>query len=99
MGKSKWITVQMFLSSGQEPAVYEVEFHTVDSALRCSCPGFGVRKTCKHVRDVQAVMDANGGDLPLRMFRQVSREQARELAQDPSRMREIAVRHGEIKVV
>jgi hypothetical protein len=97
---SGWMTVQMFLSSSSKhPAVFEVEFHTVDSALRCSCPGWRARQTCKHTAEVQEILDANGGDLPLTMLRQVTREQVREAEKDLKKFREIVLRHGQVKVI
>ncbi len=99
MSDSKWRLLQVFLSSGKEPAVFEVEFHTVEGSLRCTCPGFRVRKRCVHVDDVQAVLDVNGGEYPLELDRSVTREQVRAAERSERAQRDLILRHGKTRSV
>lgn len=99
MSDSRWRLIQIFLSRGNEPAVFEVEFHSVEGALRCTCPGFKVRKKCAHVRNVQEVLDENDGEYVLALDRSVTREQVRAAEKTSSGQRSLIVKAGTPKVL
>ena len=39
-------------SASQHGVLYEIRRSATDGQLRCSCPGFQYRRTCKHVIDM-----------------------------------------------
>lgn len=41
--------------------VHEVSVTPVEHSLTCTCPGFGHRKTCKHIAYVRDHLDEHGG--------------------------------------
>lgn len=96
--ESNWRTVQAYLSTGSEPAIFEVDFHTVEGTVRCSCPGFRVRKRCKHAAEVSDVIEQNNGEYPLELARTVTREQEREALRDARTWRTLVLRHAQPRV-
>ena len=91
-----WQTTQLFLS---ENGVHEVEINMSSHDLRCTCPGFGGRKACKHTRFVKQRMNENGGVYPTEISTRASKIDALMASQDPVAFRQLLINYGKIEVV
>ena len=68
-----WMITQIFLS---DTGVHEVHVNNNSHKLRCNCPGFETRASCKHTRFVQTKMDKNGGIYPVEVSNRVDKDQS-----------------------
>ena len=91
-----WMITQIFLS---ETGVHEVDVHHSSHKLRCNCPGYETRNTCKHTRFVKNRMDANGGVYPVEISSRVDRDQSIMASEDPVAFRDLLVNYGKIEIV
>jgi hypothetical protein len=57
-----WVPLQLFMAAkGNEPRIFEVSFRPIARELRCDCPGFALRRKCRHAGYVQSCIDMSGG--------------------------------------
>lgn len=91
-----WQITQIFLS---DTGVHEVHVEGHTHKLRCNCPGFNERGTCKHTRFVKERMDLNGGIYPVEISSKISREDSLEASYDPIAFREILINYGKIEAI
>lgn len=93
--------VRVFLSRN-EPVTFEVYADVSSSLLEyaCTCPGFGVRRTCKHVEHVKA-MDTEAGHAAvlLEADHRIDPEEALEALADPVMFRAWVLRWGRVAVL
>jgi hypothetical protein len=91
--------VQVFLSQAQTPGpgIYEVSTDN-DGNLSCTCPGFKGRKTCKHIKYVQAKIDNNNGSYPLEISSRATEEEAMEAKTSAEAFRDFIIKYGKIEV-
>jgi hypothetical protein len=66
-----WVPLQLFMAaSGDEPRVFEVSFQPRPPGddrpreLRCTCPGWNLRRVCRHITYVRWVIKTTGGYTP-----------------------------------
>ncbi len=97
---AEWRVIQLFLPSHDSPlAVYEVEMEAATRRLRCNCPTYGMRQTCKHERLVRTRMKNNGGQYPLNLHVNASAHNSSELFKDRERFREFIIKYGQVEVL
>lgn len=92
---STWQVTQIFLS---ETGVCEVEINFDSLKLRCSCPGFSSRRSCKHARFVDKRMKENDGVYPTEISSKAKMESAMAI-HDPEAFRKLLINYGKIEVV
>ncbi len=93
---NNWQVSQLFLS---DTGVHEVEIDTDSLKLRCNCPGFGRRSSCKHIRFVRERMDRNGGIYSTHISTKAPVEEANIAVQSPEAFRKLLINYGKIEVV
>jgi hypothetical protein len=61
-----WRLLQLFMSQGAEPKVFEVSFlpGSQPRRFRCTCPGYRLRARCRHVAYIAAEVVDHGGYTP-----------------------------------
>jgi hypothetical protein len=93
-----WRILQVFLSSRQ-PAIYEVELNLDSQEVRCSCPTYKGRKSCRHLKFVKARMDGNDGNYPLMVHETAEAESIEDVMSTPDKFREFVVKYGKVEVI
>lgn len=91
-----WMITQIFLS---DTGVHEVHVNNLSHKLRCNCPGFETRATCKHARFVQTRMDKNGGIYPVEISNRVDRDTSIMASEDPVAFRKLLISYGKIEAL
>jgi len=91
-----WMITQIFLS---DTGVHEVHVNNNTHKLRCNCPGFETRVSCKHTRFVQTKMDKNGGIYPVEVSSRVDKDQSLMASEDPIAFRELLINYGKIEAL
>lgn len=94
----EWRLVQVFLAS-KLAAVFEVEMHLGNTSLRCTCPGFLRRRTCKHVGFVEERIDRTRGTYPMEVTRQVTPDDARKAEYSAETFRDFVLHFGKVEVL
>jgi hypothetical protein len=91
--------VQVFLSQTNTPGpgIYEVSASDTGT-LYCTCPGYKGRKTCKHVKFVQARIDGNNGHYPLEISSRATQDDATKAKRSNENFREFVIKFGKIEV-
>lgn len=92
----RWRTVQVFLSP-KGSGIFEVELTTDGTSVRCNCPTYKSRQTCRHVKFVLSKME--GGTYPITVHSSARDEDISEFAEDPAAFRRFIVKYGKIEVV
>lgn len=92
--------VQVFLSQAQRPgpSIFEVSSDSDTDSIRCTCPGFVGRSTCKHVRFVKSRMDNNDGTYPLEISKRATKEDIKKAQQSDEDFRKFVIKFGKIEV-
>lgn len=93
-----WRTLQVFLSPDR-PAIYEVDLALGTTNVRCSCPTFKGRKSCRHSKFVKARMDGNDGHYPLMVHESAEGENITEVMATQESFREFIVKYGRVEVL
>lgn len=94
---SDWQTTQVFLS---DTGVHEVEISLVSGRLRCNCPGYSSRSSCKHARFVDNRMNENGGVYPVEISNSAKAEYFGQKAlENPEEFRKYLYRYGRVEVI
>jgi hypothetical protein len=89
--------LQFFLGSNSgNPGVYEVSSDMDTGNLFCTCPGFGGRGICKHVKLVKHRMEENGGTYPMRVLSDATEADKEHAESSPEAFRTFVSRFGEI---
>lgn len=96
MTDSGWRTVQFFVSVN---GVFEADVHMETSELRCNCPAFETRRSCRHTRWVKMQMGANGGHFPLQVSAKAKSEEAKAARATYESMRNFVLKYGKIEVL
>jgi hypothetical protein len=91
--------VQVFLSQSQTPGpgIFEVNANGVGT-LSCTCPGYNVRKSCKHTKFVQNRIDNNNGSYPLEISSRATKEDALKAKESNDEFRDFVIKFGKIEV-
>lgn len=89
----EWMITQIFLS---DTGVHEVYINGSNHRLKCDCPGYMMRSTCKHVNHVKEKMNINGGVYPTEISNKISREESMYATSDPKAFREVLINYGKI---
>lgn len=92
--------IQVFLSSKagmSGPAIFEVSGDE-DQNFVCTCPGYKVKKTCRHVRFVKEKIKVNNGIYPLQVSPEVPESEIRQALKSSDKFREFLLKHGKIEV-
>lgn len=92
-----WRLAQIFLS--KKPAVFEVEIHIPDAALRCTCPGFTRFKRCKHTDWVAERIDRENQTYAFETWQNVTPEDAEWASQSPENYRRLVIDHAKVQVL
>ena len=93
---SDWQTTQVFLS---DTGVHEVEISLVSGRLRCNCPGYSSRSSCKHARFVDNRMNQNNGVYPVEVSKEAPSEAGANAHTDPEAFRKFLYRYGRVEVI
>lgn len=93
-----WRTVQLFLSPRQ-PAIYEVQINLDEEGIRCTCPTYKGKKTCRHSKFVHARMESNEGHYPLMVREEAEGEDISEVMATSESFRQFVVKYGKIEVL
>jgi hypothetical protein len=92
--------LQVFLSTSSTnpgPGIFEV-YGDEEQNLKCSCPGFNVKGTCKHTKYVNLRIDENDGVYPVEISTKASVAEAELAKNDPDKFREFLIKYGKIEV-
>lgn len=96
MTKAEWRTVQFFLSAR---GVFEVEIDLESDSVRCTCPGFEARSSCKHTRKVVSRARDNGGVYPLQVSSRATNNETKDANESTEAFRDFVVKYGKIEVI
>ncbi len=91
-----WQVSQLFLS---DTGVHEVDIETSSLKLRCNCPGFRNRSSCKHIRFVKERMAENDGVYPTQISTKAPVHEANLAVKSPEGFRQLLINYGKIEVV
>lgn len=92
--------IQVFLSSkagASGPGIFEVSGDE-NQNFRCTCPGYAVRRTCRHVRFIKDKIKLNGGIYPLQLNPDVPESEVNQALKSSEEFREFLLKHGKIEV-
>lgn len=92
--------IQVFLSDSlgnPGPGIFEVSGDD-EGAFMCTCPGYKVRETCKHIRVVKTRIENNGGKYPLELSTKATTEEASEAMRSNEDFRKFILKYGKIEV-
>jgi hypothetical protein len=94
---SAWRTVQQFISA-QGAGIFEVEVETDTKDVRCTCPVFSKKGSCKHIQFVNDKIKYTG-HYSIMVPNEVPEEMAVEASTDPAKFREFVVKYAKIEVL
>ena len=91
--------IQVFLSRAGSlgPGIFEVSGDD-NFNFKCTCPGYTVRETCRHIRFVKARLESNNGKYPLEVPPSVSQDDIVKAMSSSETFREFLLKHGKIEV-
>lgn len=92
--------VQVFLPQNNVPGpgIYEVSVNGAD-AIKCTCPGFSGRATCKHVKFVKARVETNNGTYPLEISSRATPDDAERAQRSSKDFRDFIIKFGKVEVL
>lgn len=95
-----WRIAQVFLSSNTAAlGIFEVYISGDGCTVRCTCPGYEARSTCKHVDHVNKVLADNDGEYPIEMTGGPDLSDLDFDSMSDEDFRNLVVRHGVIEVL
>ena len=94
---SAWRTVQQFISA-QGAGIFEVEVETETKDVRCTCPVFFKKDSCKHIQFVNEKIKYTG-HYSILVPNETSEELAIEANTDAKKFREFVVKYAKIEVL
>lgn len=92
--------IQVFLSSKagiSGPGIFEVSGDKEQNFV-CTCPGYKVKKICRHVRFVKDKIKLNNGMYPLEVNPDVPEAEIKKALSSSETFREFMLKHGKIEV-
>ncbi len=92
--------IQVFLSSKagtSGPGIFEVSGDE-DQNFTCTCPGYKVKRTCRHIRFVKDRIKVNGGTYPIPVNPDVPESEIKKALSSSEQFREFLLKHGKIEV-
>ena len=92
--------IQVFLSSKaglSGPGIFEVSGDE-DQNFVCTCPGYKVKRACRHTRFVKDKIKANNGIYPLQVNPDVPESEIKKALASSETFREFLLKHGKIEV-
>lgn len=95
--QTPWRTVQQFISH-QGVGIFEVEVNTDTTEVRCNCPVYLKRGSCKHSMFVNMRIKQTG-HYSILIPTEVPEELAIEANETPEKFREFIVKYGKIEVL
>jgi hypothetical protein len=94
---SAWRTVQQFISA-QGAGIFEVEVETDTKDIRCTCPVFSKKGSCKHIQFVNDKIKYTG-HYSIMVPNEVPEEMALDANTDAAKFREFVVKYAKIEVL
>ena len=94
---SAWRTVQQFISA-QGAGIFEVEVETETKDVRCSCPVYFKKGSCKHIQFVNEKIKYTG-HYSIMVPNSIPEEVALEANVDADKFREFVVKYAKIEVL
>ena len=94
---SAWRTVQQFISA-QGMGVFEVEVETDTKDIRCTCPVFEKRGSCKHIQFVNDKIK-HTGHYSIMVSNEIPETMAIEANVDAEKFREFVVKYAKIEIL
>ena len=94
---SAWRTVQQFISA-QGMGIFEVEVETDTKDIRCTCPVFDKRGSCKHIQFVNDKIKYTG-HYSIMVPNEIPEEVALEANIDAEKFRKFVVKYAKIEVL
>jgi hypothetical protein len=94
---SAWRTVQQFISA-QGMGIFEVEVETDTKDVRCTCPVFDKRGSCKHIQFVNDKIKYTG-HYSIMVPNSIPEAVALEANVDAEKFREFVVKYAKIEVL
>ena len=92
---NQWMTVQQFISVH---GVFEVDLDTDNKQVRCNCPVWVKKRSCKHSSFVEHKIKSQG-HYSISVPVGVPEEWAIEASEDPDKFREFVVNYATIEVL
>ena len=92
--------LQVFLSYQSDypgPSIFEVSSDQYKNLL-CNCPGFKVKKSCKHVALVESRISKNNGVYQFDFSERVTAAELREAMKSQETFRALVIKFGKIEV-
>lgn len=87
--------IQIFLGKSEDKAqVYEVYLRISADTFHCTCPGYKLRRYCKHTAWVEAQVEAQGGYIAAVMV--PNAEMTHEVFHDPVAFRQWLYDNGRV---
>lgn len=94
-GNPEFRLIQIFLGKSEDEArVYEVYLHISTDTFRCTCPGFKLRRCCKHTLWVERQVEEQGGYIAAVMVSHA--EMTRDVFEDPIAFRQWLYDNGRV---
>lgn len=93
-----WRTAQIFISA-QAAGVFEVEIDQSTSSIRCNCPVWKSRQSCKHTRFVGDRLKANRGRYAIVVPENIPEEEIVNVGDDPNKFRAFILKYGKVEVL
>lgn len=92
--------IQVFLAkheNGPGPNIFEVSTNKAKD-LECNCPGFVVKKECKHARLVLERIESNGGVYPFDFAETITSSQIVTAMKTEQSFRDFIIKYGKVEV-
>lgn len=98
--KNAWRIAQVFLSSNSTAlGIFEVYISSDGLTVRCTCPGYEARTTCKHVDHVNKVLADNDGEYPIELTDGPDLTELDFDTMSDADFRHLIVRYGAVEVL
>lgn len=92
--------IQVFISSkagSSGPAIFEVSGDE-EQNFKCTCPGYRVKRACRHVKFVKDKIKINNGVYPLEITSEVPESEIKKALTSSESFREFLLKHGKVQV-
>lgn len=92
-----WRTIQIFLCD-KTLMIFEVEMESESRLLRCNCPAFLDRESCKHTKFVSRRMTGKN-HYKVTIPDTVEEDELQELTRSPEKFRQFILKYGKVEVI